>query len=335
VECTVRSLTTVVVVAALMALSACATGPVRVTLPSNVARTAVPRTIQVQVREGTALVVREVALEDYVATTALSEIHPDNNDNRVAERMFEVQAVIARSYAASNRGRHARDGFDLCSTTHCQLYEPARLGTSRWAALVRAAVQRTSGEVLWFADGPARAVFHADCGGHTSSAAAVWGGLAPAYLAGASDEGLACDAHKEWTFEIRAAALRTALNADSRTAVGAALDQIEIAGRDSAGRAEKILLRGSRAFVIRGEVFRDVVTRALGARTLRSTLFTVRKSRAASAEATAPRDVFVFSGRGFGHGVGLCQAGALARLKAGASPEEVLEHYFPGTSLRR
>jgi stage II sporulation protein D len=249
--------------------------------------------------------------------------------------MFELQSVIGRSYAATNRGRHATDGFDLCSSTHCQLYEPARLRTSRWAAIARAAAQRTSGEVLWFAGGPARVLFHADCGGHTSSAAAVWGGVAPAYLSGASDEGPACGAHTAWTFETRAAAIAKALNADPRTAVGARLDRIEIAGRDASGRAEKILLRGTRTFVIRGEVFREVVTRALGAKSLRSTRFTLKQPSSASAEARSPMDVIVFSGTGFGHGVGLCQAGALARLTAGASPEEVLEHYFPGTSLHR
>jgi stage II sporulation protein D len=303
----------------------CVVAPVRVMVPSGVARTAAPKVIRVQVREGKALVVREVPLEDYVATAALSEVHPEITDEGLAQRIFEVQAVIARSYAASNRDRHAKDGFDLCATTHCQLYEPARLQTSRWAAVVRAAVRRTSGQLLWFADAPARAVFHADCGGHTSNAASVWGGVAPAYLSGASDDGPACSAHADWTFETRSSALRAALNADPRTAVGVRLDQIEIAGRDSAGRAEKILLRGTRTFVIRGEVFREVAARALGARSLRSTLFTVKKSR----------DVFVFSGRGFGHGVGLCQAGALARLKDGASPDQVLAHYFPGTSLRR
>lgn len=279
--------------------------------------------------------VREVALEEYVGITALSEVHPDGNDPRSAARMFEVQAVIARTYVVSNRGRHARDGFDVCATTHCQLYDPSRLKTSRWAAVVRAAVERTAGELLWFVDRPVNAVFHADCGGHTSNAAAVWGGIAPAYLSGASDRGLAASAHADWTFEAGAATLRTALNTDPRTAVGEKLDRIEVAGRDQAGRAEQVLLRGTRTFLVRGEVFRDVVTRALGVRTLRSTLFTVKSSRAASADATAPKAVFVFSGKGFGHGVGLCQSGALARLKAGASPDAVLEHYFPGTSLRK
>jgi stage II sporulation protein D len=168
-------------------------------------------------------------------------------------------------------------------------------------------------------------VFHADCGGHTSNASAVWGGLGPAYLTGTRDSGPAGNAHAEWTFHAAAAAVHAALNADQRTAVGARLDRIEIGGRDDAGRAEKILLRGTRTFIVRGEVFRDVLTRQLGVRTLRSTMFSVKKTG----------DRFVFTGKGFGHGVGLCQAGALARLKAGASAEDVLAHYFPGTRVSR
>jgi stage II sporulation protein D len=313
-----------VLVAVMTATSACAPGPVRVSVPGGVAR-AKAVVLRVQVKEGNALVVREVALEDYVATTALSEVHPDAADEGLAERMYEVQAVIARTYAVTNGGRHANEGFDLCSRTHCQLYEPARLSTSRWSVVARTAALRTAGEVLWFANAPARAVFHADCGGHTSAAAAVWGGLAPAYLAAREDSVPAGAAHAEWTFESRVDAMRLALNADPRTAVGERLDDIDIAGRDAAGRAEKIVLRGTRTFVIRGEVFREVITRRLGVRTLKSTLFTVKKARG----------TFTFTGRGFGHGVGLCQAGALARLKAGDSPDDVLGFYFPGASIHR
>jgi stage II sporulation protein D len=284
-----------------------------------------PIVLRVQVRDGTALVVRQVGLEDYVAAAASSEVHPAVGDTVVAQRIYEVQAVIARSYAVTNRGRHASDGFDLCATTHCQLYEPARLTTSRWAGVVREAAARTAGEVLWFADAPARAVFHADCGGHTSDAAAVWGGVAPAYLSGRRDEVDGGAAHAEWAFDVTRDALRAALNSDTRTAVGEKLERVEIAGRDSAGRAEQIVLRGSRTFVVRGEVFRDVVTRRLGARTLRSTLFTVKLSRG----------TFAFTGKGFGHGVGLCQAGAVRLAGDGQSVVEILSHYFPGTRLRR
>jgi stage II sporulation protein D len=310
------------VVGAALTVASCTTGPVNIGLPTATVHTR-PVVLRVQVREGSALVVREVTLEDYVATTALSEVHPDVADAAVAERMYEVQAVIARTYAMTNRGRHAKDGFDLCSTTHCQLYEPARLSTSRWALASRDATQRTAGEVLWYADAAARALFHADCGGRTSSASAVWGRPGPIYLVGEKDDGPAANAHSEWIFETTVAALRTALNSDPRTEVGAKLEAVEVAARDESGRAEKILLRGTRTFVVRGEVFREVVTRRLGAKTVKSTLFSVKKGK----------NGFSFVGRGFGHGVGLCQAGALARLRAGDSPEDVLAHYFPGTSL--
>ena len=306
-----------------LALSGCAPGHVGVMMPGTTVK-ARPVVLRVQVREGTATVVRDVPLEDYVVAAALSEVHPDAGNTEFARRVFELQAVIARTYAVTNRGRHAKDGFDLCSTTHCQLYEPVRLTASRWAPVARDAAARTAGEVLWFEGAPARAVFHADCGGHTSGASAVWGGQAPAYLAGASDGGPAGSAHTDWTFEAAAPALRRALDADTRTDVGARLDRIDVAGRDAAGRAEMITLRGTRTFVVRGEVFRDAVTRAFGIKSLRSTMFTVKQTRTG----------FVFSGKGFGHGVGLCQTGAMARLRSGATVESVLAHYFPGTRLR-
>lgn len=293
------------------------------TLPGSVgvSKARVPGTIRVQIHEGAAVVVRDVPLEQYVEATVLSEVNLDPSDEPLAERLFEVQAIISRTYAVANAGRHGREGFDLCSTTHCQLYEPARLQTSRWAAAAHLAARRTAGDLVWFSGQAANAVFHADCGGHTSDAVAVWGGTGVPYLIAAPD---ICSAgHSDWALDVRATAVRDALNGDARTQVGATLDGIEVAGRDAAGRAELITLRGSRTFVIRGEVFRDAMTRALGMRSLKSTLFSVKRVG----------DRFVFSGRGYGHGVGLCQAGALARIRGGASAADVLHHYFPGTRI--
>jgi stage II sporulation protein D len=310
--------------AVVVALSACAPGPMRVGFPGSVAvsKAHIPSVIRVQLHEHGALVIREVPLEQYVETTILSELHPSAADEPIAEHLFEVQAVLARTYAVTNAGRHASEGFDLCSTTHCQLYELAQLTSSRWARLAHDAVRHTTGKLLWFGDQPARAVYHADCGGHTSDATAVWGGASVPYLIAAPDT--CATEHSDWSFEARATALRVALNADARTDVGATLDRVEISGRDAAGRAELITLHGARTFLIRGEVFRDVVTRALGVKSIRSTLFSVKQSG----------DLFVFTGRGYGHGVGLCQAGAAARIRGGTSPADVLRHYFPGTMIR-
>src|SRR5687767_1694849 len=109
--------------------------------------------------------VQRVPLEDYVAVSVVSESAPSGEPSAV-ERMFEVQAIVGRSYALASRGRHGNRGFDVCSTTHCQLYLPDRLKTSRWAPLVAEAVRRTAGVVIWHGTGPALALFHADCGGH-------------------------------------------------------------------------------------------------------------------------------------------------------------------------
>jgi stage II sporulation protein D len=280
--------------------------------------------VRVQIHEHGASIVRDVPLEDYVLTTVLSEVDPSSRDRALLERMYEVQAIVSRSYALSQRGRHQREGFDLCSTTHCQLYEPSRVGASRWTEVARGAVARTRGKVLWYDGAPAQPLFHADCGGRTSDATSVWGGRAPRYLASTRDDGPARAAHVDWTFDARLGDLRNALNRDPRTAVGASLASVRITARDPSGRAEWIVLRGTRTRQVRGEVFREAVTRGLGARTLRSTLFTLRRSG----------DRFVFTGHGFGHGVGLCQVGALARLKAGASPERVLAFYFPGATVQ-
>ncbi len=291
-------------------------------LPPSIAYS-IPRTLKVQVRHGGSSDVVTVPIEDYVAATILSEVDPPEADTKILERMFEVQAVLTRTYAISHRGRHAAQGFDVCNSTHCQLYEPDRLRGSKWSALAREAAARTAGQILWFGRAPALAVYHADCGGHTSASSEVWRGDALTYLPSAVDDGPARGSHMAWTFEASRAELRDALNADPRTRVGRELKAIDLGVTDSAGRAETVTITGARTVDVRGDVFREVITHVFGIRSLRSTLFTVSRTG----------DTFVFSGRGFGHGVGLCQAGAMARLHAGQSPSTVLTHYFPGTAL--
>ena len=298
--------------------AACAhVGPRPVRMPG----VTLPRVVRVK-PAGAAAAVR-VPLEEYVRGTILSEFAPPSGDPDDVERMLEVQAVIARTYAVAHAGRHAREGFDLCSTTHCQLYQPGRLKTSTWADRAIDAAERTAGQILWYKSAPASALFHADCGGHTSAATDIWGGSAPPYLRGTSDSGVAESAHTAWRFEAGRAELIAALNKDARTRVGPQLRDISVTRRDAARRAVLVTLRGNRPVTVRGEELRAVLGQAFGAKGIRSTRFTVARSG----------DRFVFTGEGFGHGVGLCQAGAYAWLRAGARPEHVLARYYPGTRL--
>jgi stage II sporulation protein D len=195
-------------------------------------------------------------------------------------------------------------------------------------------VTQTAGVVLMFDRQPAQALFHADCGGHTSTSSAVWGGADRTYLVARPDEGVPPTVHAEWQYDVSLADLTAALagaRVDARTPLQGSVDAIEIASRDDAGRAEQITIRrrggtaalGATTTVMRGDAFRQALSRAFGPRAIRSTRFDIRRTGA----------TFTFSGRGFGHGVGLCQAGALARLHAGASPADVIRHYYPGVVL--
>ena len=304
-----------------VAAAACSRPVTRAALPS--AGPAAARLIRVGIVDDGRTTVRRVPLEEYVEATVLSEFAPPSGDPGVVERMLEVQAVISRTYALAHLGRHAARGFDLCATTHCQLFQPSRLKTSRWAPQAAEAVDRTAHSVLWYDAGPARALFHADCGGHTSNAVDVWGGAARPYLIGRADDGPAGEVHTSWRFEAAKSAVLRALNADPRTRIGARLDRIQVLDRDEAGRAERIALHGTQERTVRGETLREVLGETFGDRAIKSTWFDVR----------AERTLFVFEGRGFGHGVGLCQAGALARIRAGVKPTAILQRYFPGTKL--
>src|SRR6185503_6548829 len=202
------TLTLILVVTTVSA--SCSAPATRATLPS--ARAPEPGAIRVGVRDGNRVTIRKVPFETYVQATILSEFAPANGDPETVERMLEVQAIIGRTYALSHLNRHASEGFDVCATTHCQLFEPSRLTTSRWAAQAAEAVRRTTATVLWFRNGPADALFHADCGGRTSRADDVWTGVGQPYLVSIEDDGPAASAHATWRYETTEAALITALN---------------------------------------------------------------------------------------------------------------------------
>ena len=313
-----RPLCVCAVVVTGLAVAGCT--PTRRPAPLGVPASKSPEFLRVKLADGK---VRRVALEDYVHGTIISEFAPPSGDVAQIERMLEVQAVIARTYAITHLSRHGREGFDLCSTTHCQLYQPSRIQTSTWSRPAAEAVSHTAGVVLWYGSAPASVLFHADCGGHTSAVADVWPGPARPYLAPIADDGPAKAAHTAWRFEVDTKKLLAALNSDSRTRVGKQLTSIGVSQRDEAGRARLVALRGTRQVTVRGEELRIVLTRAFGPKSVRSTSFEVAKRGSE----------FVFDGRGYGHGVGLCQVGAFARLKAGAQPDQVLGRYYPGTRL--
>jgi stage II sporulation protein D len=309
--------------AVLCALVAAACGPGRVTMPGAIPPDGSVAGTTLRVRVAGRVV--SVPLERYVLGAALSEITPVGTTPAATQRIYEVQSVVARSYAVSHRRRHAADGFDLCDETHCQLYQPDRIRTSSFSRVAEAAVSRTRGQVLRVGGAGSAvidALFHADCGGHTTTPAAAWGGTNHAYLQAREDlvTGLA---HRTWLFEASLADWRTLLNGDARTAVGPVLTRIEVTATGPGDRVLSLRLGGTRERVISGDLLRTVVTAARGFRAVMSTRFTVDQTP----------DGFRLNGSGFGHGVGLCQRGATARASRGDTLADILAHYYPGTRL--
>jgi stage II sporulation protein D len=306
----------VLVAGAVIAVSAgCAAG--RATLPGAIET---PAASALRIRVAGRVI--SVPLERYVLGAALSEVTPTGTTPAASARVYEVQSVIARTYAMTHRRRHGAEGFDLCDTTHCQVYQPDRIRTSSFSATAEVAVARTRGYVLRVGSATIDALFHADCGGHTTTPAAAWRGTNHAYLAAREDvvPGLT---HRTWTFDASEADWRTLLNGDPRTSVGAVFRLMEVTATGPGERVTSVRLVGARERVVTGDVLRTVVTAAKGVRSLMSTRFTIHRTPAG----------FRLVGSGFGHGVGLCQVGAIARAKRGDSLAEILAHYFPGARL--
>lgn len=271
-------------------------------------------------------VTQTLSLEDYVVGVMRGEATVETEPEA-----SKALAIAIRTYALKNSGRHATDGYDFCSTTHCQRFV-ARDATvnatsntmvdSRIATAARA----TEGQVVLDNRGqPIDAYFSASCGGETANIRDLWGVTPAFYLRGVRDEYCDTGPHAKWTDTISRADLLRALQSDSRTDVGNRLDHVRISTRDETGRAEFIAIEGEHRKTIRGWDFKIIVGRALGWNLLKSSRFEVSNSGTN----------FIFRGSGFGHGLGLCQEGAHVMATRGASYQKILEKYFPGTIVKR
>ncbi len=253
----------------------------------------------------------------------VGELAVAQGDAMLAQSAYEAQAIVARTYALAVRGRHAAEGFDLCSTTHCQVYVRDQWRRSRWATQIERAVARTAGRFLAHEGRPIEAVFHAHCGGHTSTASEVWRSPGAPYLRGVADPYCVREQRSEWSSTLTLEDVRDAIGRRQRTAVGTRLDGVQVLRRDAGGRVVEVVLSGDRTPVVTGEDFRLAVLAAAGPRSLRSARFEVHR------EGTR----VVFTGVGSGHGVGLCQIGLIGRLRAGQSPEAALRAYYTGVEI--
>jgi stage II sporulation protein D len=233
----------------------------------------------------------------------------------------EAMAILARTWATRWRGRHQAEGFDFCSLTHCQAFRPSVL--SELDSAFDAAVRETRGQILQFSGEAVDPYFSADCGGMTEAAGNVWPDRAQPYLVSIHDPYCAGSEHASWQRALPLEEAEKILRTDMRVPLGGLLTRITVAKTDSSGRAQVLLVEAGMGRQVDANEFRYAANRRFGWATLKSNLYTIDQ-RGGS---------LTFNGRGLGHGVGLCQAGAEQMGRMGYSAQQILAYYFAGTRV--
>ena len=304
--------------------------------------------IRIAASNGELVLAVTLPVESYVERVVASE-----SGSADSAESLRALAIVVRSFALHQAHGHA--GYDLCDSTHCQLLRwgdkpdphsapnqttvlgapsfpqplaervgdhdsrPAPIDSARQAS-AHAATLATAGETLWYHGLRAEAWFHQNCGGRTATPAEIWPGSRLTrkpmpWLASRIDTYCTAGGAKEWSAEITRADLTAALAAQGLAAPG--WRTVSVVRRGESGRAVTLKVD---AHEISAEDFRLAVGRALGWNGILSTWFEVAQSG----------DRFIFHGRGSGHGVGLCQAGAAAMAAGGHDQSQILAQYFPG-----
>ena len=270
---------------------------------------AAPDSLSVKVsRDGHVFTLR---LEEYVAGVVAGEAGAMRS-----RQSQKAMAVAARTWASALRGRHKSEGFDFCTTTHCQNYRPTEISPAAIAA-----TKETAGELLWFEGRPALTYYSGDCGGVTEAAKYVWSGVDAPYLKQQDDPWCRSHGRNEWRAEIEKTALRNSLRKEGLPSP-AAIGQVRVLSRTPSGRVEKIGIDGT---TMAGSAFRFAMGRQLGWNLIRSNAFDVQNEGSR----------VIVRGIGSGHGAGLCQTGAANMGKEGKSYREILAFYYPGMLLGR
>lgn len=267
--------------------------------------------IRMTARNGELVLAVTLPVESYVERVVASE-----SGGADGSESLKALAIVVRSFALHQA--HGHIGFDLCDSTHCQLLHWA--GNSDRKTAAHAATLATAGETLWFHGQRAEAWFHQNCGGRTASPSEVWAGKGPGrkempWLASRIDGYCTAGGAREWSANLSLPDLTAALAAQGLVRPG--WRSLTVARRGESGRAVTLLVDSTE---ISAEDFRLAVGRALGWNRILSTWF----------EVTRQGDRFLFHGRGSGHGVGLCQAGAAAMAATGRDSSQILAQYFPG-----
>jgi stage II sporulation protein D len=264
-------------------------------------------------------VVLTLPSERYVAAVLNAEAAPDE-----PAQSLRAMAILARTYALNGSHYSAQPDHltaELCDSTECQAM---RLGAVSPA--IEDAVQATAGETLWFGSRRAEVFFSQSCGGLTEEAGAVWPRLSGTpYLRSHADPYCLRRDAAAWHAEVPLSKMAEIAQAEGWH-LPAKIASAQVTSRSASHRALRVAFASESggSSVVSASALRFGIGRALGWNRVRSDAY----------EIAVRNGALVFDGRGYGHGVGLCQEGAAEMAAEGKSAREILGFYFPGTAVR-
>jgi len=234
-------------------------------------------------------VVNTLDLEVYISGVIEAESGSKQN-----EEYYKVQAVICRTYALANKFKHSKNGFHLCDEVHCQVYK----GISESNPDIISATISTSDVVVVDEDvNLITTAFHSNCGGNTINSEHVWSKPVP-YLKAVEDTFCLNMPHSKWQKSVKK------VNWMGFFKGKAAEDEAQLEYTDN------VRITYTPSGIHYKEIRKEF--------NLNSTLFQIEEKDSE----------VIISGRGFGHGVGLCQEGAMSMSQQGYDYISILHHYF-------
>jgi stage II sporulation protein D len=278
-------------------------------------------------QNGRITVVNQLGIEEYLLGVVPAELSPTHYPDPEA---LAAQSVAARTYALKNMGRYRTEGYDLTADIRTQVYG----GVAQEKEGATQAVGATYGLAIYYQNNLIDAMYTSTCGGRTEDFSNVYEGPPVPYLrsvlcsaeANASADGAASDRISPGAgWKVTISRLEIARKIRPLAANIGTLHDLKPSRLGNSGRVVRLELIGSRGRVIvNGYKFRN----ALG---LRDTLFAIARTK----NPNGSIESFTFNGRGWGHGVGLCQVGAVGMARAGRKFEEILKTYYQGVELRK
>ncbi len=294
------------------------------------------------VGDGIITAINVIGIEDYLLSVISSEMKSSSSPE-----LLKAHAVISRSWVLA-RIRDRRDGvavnlphtrFDVCADDHCQRYQGVAMASGE---KVRKAIEETWGQTLTYGGRLCDARYSKCCGGVTERFSACWEDIDYPYLQPVADNDGGrdfCDCENDvvlsqvlndydlktrdfyhWRVRYTSGELSELVRRRTGTELGTVTGLTPLERGDS-GRIVRLKISGTKGELVVGKEL--AVRRALSESHLKSSNF----------EVTKDGDNFILDGRGWGHGVGLCQIGAAVMASKGYGYKEILKHYYRGAEI--